>query len=284
MKKLLLAFAAAAALAACGQNSTPVEAETATAPPPAVADAGQAPANATATTDAELDQAATAAQESAGGAPAADAPGDTSLERMVAMPESAQLPDGRWKAGTNYRPIVPAQPTSAAPGEVEVIEFLWLNCGGCYALNQRVESWKSRLPAWVKFRQEHVMWGPSHRLLGKLLYTLDALDKNELVAAAFSQIHREGRPLVAGSEGQTTDLQVAFAKAHGIPEADFRREYNGFAVNTRLKAAEELTRRYRVESTPVFIVNGKYMTDVEMAGGAAQLIELVDALVAAEKR
>lgn len=280
MKKLLLAFAAAAALAGCGQKSTPVEAETAAAPP-AAADA--APPSSTASTDAELDQAATAAQESAG-ATAAEAPGDTSLERMVAMPESAQLPDGRWKAGTHYRPIVPAQATNAGPGEVEVIEFLWLNCGGCYALNERVDSWKARIPAWVKFRKEHVMWGPSHRLLGKLLYTLDALDKNELLGAAFSQIHRQGKALVANSEAETLNMQLAFAKANGISEADFRREYNSFAVNTRLKAAEELTRRYRVESTPTFIVNGKYVTDVEMAGGAAELMQLIDDLVAAEKR
>src|SRR5690606_26161485 len=244
MKKLLLAFAAAAALVGCGQNSTPVEAETATAPPPA---ADAAPPSSTASTDAELDQAANAAQESTGTA-AADAPGDTSLERMVGMPESAQLPDGRWTAGTHYRPIVPAQPTNAGPGEVEVIEFLWLNCGGCYALNERVDSWKARIPAWVKFRKEHVMWGPSHRLLGKLLYTLDALNKNELLGAAFTQIHRQGKPLVAATEAETLNLQLAFAKATGIPEADSRREYNGFAVNPRLKAAEELTRRYRVES------------------------------------
>lgn len=281
MKRLLLAFAAAAALAGCGQKSTPVETETATAPPP---QAAPADTTAAAPTDAELDQAATAAQESTGTTAAADAPVDTSLERMVAMPETAQLPGGRWKAGTHYRPIVPAQPTNAAAGEVEVIEFLWLACGGCYALNERVVSWKSKLPAWVKFRQEHVMWGASHRLLGKLLYTLDALDQNALLGKAFEEIHRKGNMLVGNTEAQTTRMHLDFAKANGIAEADFTRAYNGFAVNTRLQRAEELTRRYRIESTPMFVVNGKYLTDVEMAGGAAQLLQLVDDLVAFEKR
>lgn len=281
MKKLLLAFAATVALAGCGQKSTPVEAETAPAPPPAAADSS---ASAAAPTQAELDQQASATQESAGNTAAADAPGDTSLERMAALPESAQLPGGRWKAGTHYRPIVPAQPTNAAAGEVEVIEFLWLHCGGCYALNQRVESWKEKAPAWVKFRQEHVMWGASHRLLGKLLYTLDALGRADLVPKAFDEIHRNGNALVASTEAQTQQQQVAFAKANGVSEADFLAAYNGFAVSTRLKRAEELTRRYRVEHTPVFIVNGKYMTDVEMAGDGAKLLELVSDLAAFEKR
>lgn len=282
MKKLLLVFAAAAALAGCGQKSNQTEEQAAAAAP--AAPVAEAPPPATAATGADLDEAASAAQESTGSTAAADAPADSSLERMVAMPESAQLPEGPWKAGTHYRPIVPAQPTNAGPGEVEVIEFMWLNCGACAALNPRIESWKARQPAWVKFRQEHVMWGPSHRLLGKLIYTLDALKKNELVGAAFNQIHNQGKPLVANTEAQTTDLQVAFAKANGINEADFRREYNGFAVATRLRAAEELTRRYRIESTPTFIVNGKYVADGTMAGGTTQLFELLNDLAAFEKR
>jgi thiol:disulfide interchange protein DsbA len=282
MKKLLLAFAAVAVLSGCGQKSTSVDSETATAPPPPAADAGAQP-EAAAPTEAELDQRATAAQESTE-APPATTPADTSLERMVAMPENAQLPGGRWKAGTHYRPIVPAQPTNAGPGEVEVIEFVWLACGSCYALNQRVTSWKGRLPEWVKFRQEHVMWGPAYRGLARLLYTLEALKRPDLVAAAFDEIHQRRRPLAANSDEQTLELQLAFAKANGVAEADFRREYNGFAVNTRLRAAEELTRRYRIEHTPVFIVNGKYMTDVEMAGDGAKLLELVSDLAAFEKR
>src|SRR6187549_2428958 len=99
MKKLLLAAACAVILAGCGAKDS----GTSTTPPVATS-APSAPS--AAPTDAELKQAATATQESAG----ADAePGDTSLERIAAMPESQQLPGGRWKAGTHYKPIVPAQ-------------------------------------------------------------------------------------------------------------------------------------------------------------------------------
>ena len=279
MKRLVLFLAAAAALAGCGQKSTPVEEAATTPPAPPVAEAPATP-NTAATTE-ELDKAATATQESTG---SAATPADSSLERMVAMPESAQLPGGRWKAGTHFRPIVPAQPTSVGPGEVEVIEFMWFACAHCYQIHERVQSWKSRLPDYVKFRQEHVMWGPSHRALGRLLYTLDALGRNDLVGAAFEQIHRRNNMLVAANEADTLTMQLAFAKANGISEADFKREYNGFAVRTRLQRAEELTRRYRIESTPIFVVNGKYLADVGMAGGPAQLMELLSDLAAAEKR
>ena len=78
-------------------------------------------------------------------------------------------------------------------------------------------------------------------------------------------------------------MQLAFAKANGISEADFRREYNGFAVNTRLQRAEELNRRYRIESVPRIIINGKYESGVDMVGGHEQLIALINDLAAAEK-
>lgn len=278
MKKLLLVLAAAAALTACGQQSTPVE--DSPAPTAPVADADDGPVTPV-PTDAEIEKAATATQESGG---TATAPGDTSLERIVAMPESAQLPGGRWKAGVHYRPLTPTQPTNVAAGEVEVIEFMWLACGGCYLLNERAMAWKARLPAWVKFRQEHVMWGTSHRSLGKLLYTLEALNRSDLVGAAFEEIHRKQNMLAAADEAGTLQKQLAFAKANGISEADFKREYNGFAVNTRLQRAEELTRRYKIDQTPVFIVNGKYFLDTKMTRPESELFPLLDDLVAFEKK
>ena len=128
------------------------------------------------------------------------------------------------------------------------------------------------------------MWGDSHRALGRLLYTLEALQRADLIPAAFEELHRHRRPLVEADEAKTLALQVAFAKRNGIDEADFKREYNGFAVRTRLQRADDLTRRYRIDQTPVFIVNGKYYADTSMAGGPAQLTQLLDDLAAAEKR
>ncbi len=127
------------------------------------------------------------------------------------------------------------------------------------------------------------MWGPVHRAHAKLFYTLETLGRDDLVAKAFDEIHRRNNVLVAQDDAQTQQMQLAFAKANGIAEADFKRESNGFAVNTRLQRADELSRRYRIESVPTFIVNGKYRTDVGMAGGPEQLIQLLNDLAAAEK-
>lgn len=279
MKKLLLAVALAALVSGCGSrdSATPAPAATDAQQPAAAAPAAGTPAS----SEAALKQAATAAQESAG---AGESAGDAALERIAAMPESAQLPSGRWKAGTHYLPIVPAQNTSAEPGQVEVIEVMWLGCPHCYDFEPHIEAWRKKKPEWVKFSQEGVMWGPAHRGHAKLFYTLEALGRSDLVMKAFEDIHRRDNFLVAASDAQTQQMQVKFAKANGLAEADFLREYNGFGVNARLQRAELLSRRYRIESVPRIIINGKYETNVEMAGGHAQLLQLIDDLAASEKR
>lgn len=277
MNKLPL-LALLALVAGCAQKSTPAP----TAESPAATPAAQAQAPAAAPTAEQIKQAATATQETSG---TEESPGDASLERVAAMPEKAQLPGGKWKAGVNYLPIVPAQPTAAEPGQVEVLEVLWLGCPHCNELEPYIEAWRKKKPANVKFVQEHVMWGPVHRAHGRLFYTLQVLGRDDLVAKAFDEIHRRNNILLSptGNDAQTLSLQQAFAVANGVKEADFKREYNGFAVNTRLQHAEEIMRRYRIEGVPHIIINGKYETDVGMAGNPERLISLIDDLAAAEK-
>ncbi len=271
MKQLLPVLVLAALAAACSQKPTPV-AEPA-------APATEAPA-ATATPDAAVQQAATDSQESA---QPASTPSDPSLQRMAGMPESAQLPAGRWQAGRNYQPIVPAQTTNADPGQVEILEFLWLGCPHCYDLNPYVEAWRKKLPAYVKFSQLHVTWGDARDQQARLFFTLEALGRDDLITKAFDEIHRRGNNLLGANAAASQQLHVTFAVANGVNRADFEREYNGFAVNTRMQRAGELTRRYRIDTVPTVIVNGKYRTDSGMAGGNAELTQLLSDLAAAEK-
>jgi len=279
MNKLCLPLAAVLLAFAVGCSQKP-----AATPAPGAEAASTAPAegkpSGAAPTATELKQAAKATQESAG---ADETPGDASLEKMAAMPEKAQLPGGKWKAGVNYKPIVPAQPTSVEPGQVEVLEVMWLGCPHCAHLEPSIDAWRKKKPAYVKFVQEHVMWGPAHRAHAKLYYTLEALNRDDLIQKAFDEIHQRGNVLVDADEAKTLQMQLAFAKANGISETDFKREYNGFGVSSHLQRAEEIMRRYQIDTVPRIIINGKYETDVEMAGGPDQLMALINDLAAAEK-
>ena len=199
------------------------------------------------------------------------------------MPPGEQLPpDGRWKAGSNYTPIVPAQPTSVPPGKVEILEAFWLGCPHCYALEPYIQKWLKDKPSYVEFVRVPVMWGPFHRQHAQLFYTLEALGRDDLVEKAFDTIHRDHNPLLGTNAPDSFEKQLAWAQANGIDANTFRTTYNSFGVRSSLQHAQELTDRYQIESVPLVIVDGKFSTDLDRAGGPAELIQLVDDLAAFE--
>jgi thiol:disulfide interchange protein DsbA len=68
-----------------------------------------------------------------------------------------------------------------------------------------------------------------------------------------------------------------------VSEADFAKHYRTFSTENKLRQAENLSRRYRLDHTPMMVVHGKYLTDAEMAGGIEQLFQLVSDLAARER-
>jgi thiol:disulfide interchange protein DsbA len=90
--------------------------------------------------------------------------------------------------------------------------------------------------------------------------------------------------LAAQTDEEARALHLAFFKAQGISEKDFNAAYDSMTVATNLQRAQEVTYRYGVSSVPLMIVNGKYTTDVSMAGDAGKLVSLVDDLAASEKK
>jgi len=221
-------------------------------------------------------------------APAAeDKDGTPALERLAQLTPDQELPAGPWKAGVNYKPVVPAQPTDAPPGKVQVVEVFWYGCSHCYALDPFLESWKKNKPAYIDFVRVPVMWGPVHQGHARLFYTLQALGKlDQLHTQVFDEIHQRNNMLVSlkNDPAETRSIQLAFAKAHGISEKDFLQAYDSMGVDLNLKRAQDFTNRYSVEGVPLIIVNGRYETDVGMAGGQSQLIKLIDWLAANEKK
>ncbi|HTL21629.1 MAG TPA: DsbA family protein [Steroidobacteraceae bacterium] len=284
-----LAMAALLALCACARQEpppAPASAQTAPAETPAAAgpSAARPPAAESRSPQSETEQ-ATASQESGDG-DSGQARSDASLEKIAGASTAGALPAGKWQAGVNYDPVVPAQPTSVSQGKVEVMEVFWLACPHCYALEPRVRSWLKSKPAYVEFVRVPVIWQPMHRDHARLYYTLEALNRDDLVGKAFDTIHQDLEnhvaPLIGQSEDETFRLQQQFATQNGISADDFSKAYNSFSVSSNLQRAEEITQRYHVQGVPFFVVNGKYSTDVAKAGNEAKLIELISDLAASE--
>lgn len=283
MKKLiatLLPAVALVCLGACGRQETAPPA--ADAPPSA--EAPVAPAAEQSTAPVESEQSAPAAGSETVSetdeAPPADAQTSTTVQPSLRLggPASTTATSARFKEGTHYKKIVPAQPTSAAPGKVEVVEVFWYGCGHCFALDPAVESWRGKAKApYVEFVRLPAMWNDTTRMHARVFYTAELLGKLEaLHPLIFREIHVNSDPL------NTVEKISAFFEQHGVSHEEFNKAFSSFAVESKLQRADFLNRRYRIQSVPTVVVNGKYTTSVSEAGNERDLFGLIDELATHE--
>jgi thiol:disulfide interchange protein DsbA len=180
--------------------------------------------------------------------------------------------------GVQYKALKPAQPTSVAPGKVEVVEVFWYACGHCYLLEPKLDAWeKNGKPANVELVRLPAVWNELVKTHARIFYTVEILGKPQLHAEVFREIN------VRGNRLDTPAKIEAFFTSRGVGKTDFQKAFSGFAVESKLARAADLNKRYRITSTPTVIVNGKYVTDASMAGGEDRLFEVINALAAKEK-
>ena len=179
--------------------------------------------------------------------------------------------------GVHYKLLTPAQPTNVAPGKVEVVEVFWYACGHCYLLEPRLEAWDRKgRPANAQLVRLPATWNNTLKTHARLFYTMELLGKQNLNPEIWREINVKGNRL------DTPAAIEAFFTSRGVSKADFNKAFAGFAVDSKIMKAEDLNRRYKITATPTVVVNGKYVTDIGMAGGEEQLFQVINALVARE--
>jgi protein dithiol oxidoreductase (disulfide-forming) len=275
-------------LAACGKKepapapapATPAAKAEQPAPPDADQADAAAPAEQAATDQAAIAAPAETVSEMDDSTPAPAEPQASTTQPSLKLggPAGTAPTSSKYKEGTNYQKIVPAQPTSVAAGKVEVAEVFWYGCSHCFALDPAIESWRAKgKPAYVEFVRVPAMYSDSARMHARVFYTAELLGKlDELHTLIFREIHVNGNQLTS------LDKISAFFQQHGVSKDEFTKAFSSFAVESKLQRADLMNRRYRINSVPTMIVNGKYSTDVSTAGGESQLFGLVEELAAHE--
>ncbi len=167
-------------------------------------------------------------------------------------------PVWEFKEGDHFRRMTSSQGTSSAPDKIEVAEVFWYGCSHCYNFDPLIDQWKNGkdFPADVSVVRIPVIWNPTNEVHARAMYTAEALGiLDKAHAEIFKAIHQQNNQL-SSQEG----LATFFARL-GVENATFVEAYNSFGVNSAVKRAESLTRRYGVKSVPILIVNGKYAVD-----------------------
>jgi len=168
----------------------------------------------------------------------------------TAMAASLLSFSGAANAAGGYETISPAQNTSA-PDKVEVLEFFWLGCPHCYSFEPDILAWEAEMPENVVFVREAPPLNKSWEQHSRSFYAAQLMGKEqEFVDAMFSAIHEENKRM---------------------------------RKPTKLRRSIQLAKGAGITGVPSVIINGKYRTGAQLAGGNKGIINVINETIDIEK-
>jgi thiol:disulfide interchange protein DsbA len=180
--------------------------------------------------------------------------------------------------GKNYVKL--KNPQAVDTGDkIEVLEFFSYGCPHCADLDPVLVQWQKTLPADVAFRRVPVGFGrESWDNLGKVYYTLEALGvEQKLAPEVFAAIHRGNVRL------DSPKSFFDWAAGKGLERKKVEDMFNSFAIAGKMNKANQAAKAYQVQSVPLVIVDGKFMTASDKVGSHANLPSAINALVVKAK-
>jgi len=197
------------------------------------------------------------------------------LGPLVACAEATST--ATYQEGVHYDTLATPLRTGAA-GKVEIVEFFSYGCGHCYNFEPMLGAWKKNLAEDAVFVRSPVAWNPSLEVLARAFYAAQALGVEEQMhKALFDAMHRDGKRL-----GSEQEIAALFA-SQGVAEADFKRAFSSFGVNSQVGQATSRMRSAKVTGTPELMVAGKYRITTRKAGSQANMLKIADYLIEKER-
>jgi thiol:disulfide interchange protein DsbA len=163
--------------------------------------------------------------------------------------------------GAEYTTLAAPQPTNAVGKKIEVIEFFAYHCPACNMMEPYVAAFIKKHPNDVTFKRiAYPFTGPNDPE-AHLFYTLEAMGKSEEYGPkVFHAFHVEHQRLT------TDQLILDWVGKSGLDKAKFTEYFNSFGVLTKLRRAPQVTQLYKIDGTPTFVVDGRFVTSPGMVG------------------
>jgi len=169
-------------------------------------------------------------------------------------------------------------PLNTSTGDkVEVLEFFWLGCPHCYALEPKMEEWLENKPEHATFVREAPPLNPSWEPHSRGFYAAQIMGiENEFVHAMFEAIHKEKKRM--RKPGDIAGLAATL----GVDEKKFLSTMDSFAVNTKIGRSMQLAKAAGLTGVPFVMINGKYVTSGSHAGSHEGMIKAIEETVELE--
>lgn len=128
-------------------------------------------------------------------------------------------------------------------------------------------------PADVSVVRKHVVWGKPMAGFAQVFATFSVAGLTDrLHAAAFRAVQHDKINL-----GEAAEFETWLRRQPGVDVAKTMAVYRSFAVKAQVEAIAKFTKDYRIFSTPMLVVDGKYAI---AAATPERSREVLDALLA----
>lgn len=175
--------------------------------------------------------------------------------------------------GKDYQVVANPQATHNKAPVIQ--EFFSYGCPWCYKIEAPMNVWAAKMGKNLQFERVPVVFKPSWELYAKAYYTAKTLAlSDKLNPLLFKTIQTDKTPL------DSKQAMVNFFVAQGVDREIAKSAFeNSPTIDMRVQTGMALMATYQVNAVPAFVVNSKYKTDLQMAGGPERLLQVLDYLV-----
>jgi len=192
-----------------------------------------------------------------------------SLFVLLLLPLAGQA---QFLEDIEYKRVSP-QPVETG-SKIEVREFFWYGCSHCFALEPSLEKWLKTMPKSARFVRTPAVFNEQWAVHARAYYAFEALGITaKMHNPLFHALHVDKRRLFDANS------IAAFVAEKGGSRTAFLDAYNSFGMQANLNRATQAGRAYNIESVPTLIVDGKYMTNSNIAGGHDKVPKVLDFLI-----
>ena len=162
--------------------------------------------------------------------------------------------------------------------KIIVYEFFWYGCPHCFNIEPTMNSVESNLQKDTILVKVPVALRDTWMTHAKAYYALKQMKiDDDLHDKLFNEIHINGQRL------DTKDSLAQFVKNNGYDETKFKKTFDSFGTEIRVKKAMRIAKSYQITSVPTIVVNGKYKTSGSFVSSYEELIDVINLLIQKER-
>jgi len=181
--------------------------------------------------------------------------------------------------GIEYKTVSPRVANHIDEKKSEVVELFWYGCSHCFDFEPNLHKWLKAKPKNVNFVRIPAVFNKRWELHARAYYTAEVLGVlDKIHQPLFDAMHLKKQKMATSGE------LAAFFVKHGVSKETFMETFNSFSVDSKVRRATDLTKRYGIDGVPTLVVNGKYRSTGSLAGGRENMLKVVDHLIKQEAK